>query len=212
VDHFEAVAAQRRAVRRAVADRCEELTAEQWRAQSLCGEWSVHDVLAHLVVVVTVPLRQVAAEMLRARGNFHRANVALTRRAAAAAPAELIGLLRANADSHFTPPGLDSTAPLTDSYVHALDMFFPLGLPAPGALGQWPFILDFLSSPKARRGFVGRELPAVALIATDVAWSSGRGPEVRAPAAALGLALTRRRARLDEAVGPGSDELRRWVG
>ncbi len=207
MDHFEAVGAQRRAV----ADLCEGLTRSQQATPSLCDAWTVHGVLAHLVMPITVPLRRVVAEMVRAKGDFNRANVTLTNRVAESSWPELIELLRANADSHFTPPGLDWRAPLADSYLHALDMCVPLGLGAPGALEEWPTILDFLTSAKARRGFVGRELPSLALIATDVAWSSGAGPEVRAPASTLGLVLVRRRARLDELSGDGADELRRWV-
>lgn len=207
MDYFHAIALQRRAV----ADLCDTLTPTQQATQSLCDAWSVHGVLAHLVMPVTVPVRRVIAEMARARGDFHRANVTLTNRVAEKSWSELISLLRANAESHLTPPGLDSRAPLSDSYLHAQDMFVPLGLVAPGELDKWPVILDFLMSPKARRGFVGRDVPYLTLVATDVAWSAGHGPEVHAPASALGLSLVGRPARLAEATGAGVDELRRWV-
>jgi uncharacterized protein (TIGR03083 family) len=208
VDHFDAIATQRRAL----TDLCEGLTPDQQATPSLCDAWSVHGVLAHLVMTLTVPVRRVLVEVVRARGNFHRANVILTDRVAAQSWSELIALLRANAENRFTPPGLDSRAPLSDSYLHAQDMLIPLGIDPPGVLEQWPFILEFLTSSKARRGFVGRELPAVTLVATDVAWSAGSGPEVRGPASALGLSLVGRRARVTELSGPGADDLARWIG
>lgn len=207
MDYFDEIARQRRAI----ADLGDTLSTDQWSSPSLCGEWSVHDVAAHLVMALTTPIRRVLVEMARARGDFHRANVALTTATAAASSAELLRLLRANAESHFTPPGLDSRSQLADNYLHAQDMFVPLGLSAPGELASWPVILDFLVSPKARRGFVGRELPDVTWTASDVAWFHGRGAEVRGPASALGIAICGRRARLDELSGEGASLVRSWV-
>ncbi len=207
MDYFDAIGRQRRAI----ADLADTLNPAQQATASLCDEWTVHGVLAHLVMQITVPVRRVVVEMARARGNFHRANVTLTNRVGEQSWTDLVGLLRANADSHFTPPGLDSRSPLSDAYLHAQDICVPLGIPAPGELERWPVILDFLTSPKARRGFVGRALPRLTLVASDVAWSAGSGPDVHGPASALGLSLVGRPARLSELTGAGLDEWRRWV-
>ena len=208
MDPFTAIAAQRRAV----ADLLDGLTPEQWEVRTLCDAWSVRDLAGHLVVPFEVSLPRVMLEMVKARGRFATANVALALRAAQATPVELAAALRANADSHFTPPGHDWHAPLTDIYVHTQDMCIPLGLGAPADPTQWPVILDFLGTRKARTGFVAGPLPALRFVATDVDWSSGEGPEVRGPAAALTTVLLGRPALADQLDGPGSPVLVGWVG
>jgi hypothetical protein len=48
----------------------------------------------------------------------------------------------------------------------------------------------------------------VTLRATDTDWSHGSGPEVTGPAIALVMAMTGRKAALDDLSGPGVDVLR----
>jgi hypothetical protein len=59
-------------------------------------------------------------------------------------------------------------------------------------------------------GFVGAKKRAegLRLIATDVDWSSGQGPEVRGTGEAVLLAITGRPVALDELTGDGVDTLR----
>jgi uncharacterized protein (TIGR03083 family) len=61
--------------RRDLVDQVESLTEEQWRTPSLCGAWMVRDVLAHLLSPLTPGVtRRFALAMVKARGNFDRAN------------------------------------------------------------------------------------------------------------------------------------------
>ena len=172
MDPFAPIATQRRAL----ADVLAGLTAEQWEVRSLCDAWTVHQLAGHMVVPFQVGIPRVVLEMGKALGNFSKANVALAMRAAEAPPEEIVAALRANADSHFTPPGHDWHVPLADTYVHTQDICIPLGIEAPADPAQWPVILDFLMSKKARGVFVGRPLPAVRFSATDVGWSAAKGP------------------------------------
>jgi hypothetical protein len=59
-------------------------------------------------------------------------------------------------------------------------------------------------------GFVGSKKRAAGLhlVATDVDWSHGDGPEVRGPGEAILLALTGRTVVLDELTGEGVATLR----
>ncbi len=197
--------------RRTLADQLDGLTPGQWATPSLCGAWTVHDVVAHLVVPHVTSLPRFAVAMVRAGGNFDRASEALTAALATRPPHELLDQLRAHADGRFRPPGFTSVAPLTDVLVHGQDVRLPLGLDAPEPPQAWTPVLGFLVHPKARRGFVPRPLPAVRLVADDVDWAHGTGPEVHGPAAALALALLGRRARLDELDGPGTGVVVGWI-
>jgi hypothetical protein len=53
-------------------------------------------------------------------------------------------------------------------------------------------------------GSARRRVSGVRLVATDLEWTHGDGPEVRACAEALLLLLHGRRPRVDEVAGPGA--------
>jgi uncharacterized protein (TIGR03083 family) len=208
--------------RRATADLLEPLTPEQWATPSLCGSWTVKDVAVHLVPQLGKGLGEFAAALVRKGGSFHKASESLVAKySAATSTAEIVEGLRRDAGDRFVPPSMTPAAPLTEVLVHRLDIAVPLGLglsvEADRPSSPWHTALDFLVTNKARRGFVKRGLPMVTYVATDVLvddeqWRFGRGPEVRGPAAALGLAITGRGAWLDRLEGPGRESLATWVG
>ncbi|HQD23371.1 MAG TPA: maleylpyruvate isomerase N-terminal domain-containing protein, partial [Arachnia sp.] len=70
MEHFDWIADERRAL----ADLLDALTPEQLATPSLCGAWTVQQVFGHLTVPLTVGLGGFAAAMLRARGDFDKAN------------------------------------------------------------------------------------------------------------------------------------------
>ena len=188
MDTFEEIADERRAL----ADLLAGLTAEQRSVQSLCSEWSVLEVIAHLVVPLQVSIPKFMMVMLACRGNFDRANTRLARQQAQRPFDDLVDTLRRRADSRFTPPGAGPEAPLTDLLVHGLDICWPLGLTHPVPAERWRTSLTFLTTPSAR-GLVAPGLDGLRLQAEDVDWSYGTGPSVSGDAEALLLAMTGRR-------------------
>lgn len=124
VDTFAEIADERRGL----ADLLSGLTEEQLSAQSLCREWSVRDVAAHLLVPLEVGTPTFLLAILRCRGSFDRANVRLAREQARRPFGTIVELLHRKADTRFTPPGAGPEAPLTDLLVHGLDIRWPLGL------------------------------------------------------------------------------------
>jgi uncharacterized protein (TIGR03083 family) len=192
-----------RAERLALADQLEGLDPGQTATPSLCGAWTVHQVMAHLIVPHLVSTPTFLAAMVRARGRFERANVAMTDARAAASDAELVADLRRFADSHAKPPIFSSVAPLTEILVHGQDIRIPLGIEVEPVVERWQASLGFLVLPKARRGFVSRRLDGLRLVATDCDWVHGTGDEVRGPARALALSILGRPARQSELSGAG---------
>jgi uncharacterized protein (TIGR03083 family) len=203
MEHWETIAAERRCL----ADQLDDLTADQWATQSLCEAWTVRGVVAHLVMAHKVSVPRFTLAIVRAQGSFARANVALTAREAEHPTTELVSDLRGFAASHVKPPGFGSEAPLTDMLVHGQDIRIPLGLDTPQPIQPWKFALDFLVTPKARRGFGVRALPRVEMRATDLDWTYGSGEEVSGPAIALALAIMGRQARQQDLAGPGASRL-----
>jgi uncharacterized protein (TIGR03083 family) len=210
MDHWDAIATERRAL----ADELDGLTDEQWATPSLCGDWTVREVLGHLVLTHTVPLPRFALEVVRARGSFDAANSKLSVAEARRPTGELLADLRRFADSHRKAPGFGSEAPLTDILLHGFDMRIPLGLPLEPAgrpVERYAPALDLLVSAKGQRGFVPGRRPAVRAVATDLAWAHGTGPEVEGTAADVALALSGRGARVDHLSGPGQPLLAAWL-
>lgn len=198
-DPFDFIARERRAL----ADLLTTLTPEQWTAPSLCDHWTVQDVAAHLLVGPTAGLSEFAWAMFRARGRFHVANQAMVRNRAALTGDGITRLLRAHAESRFTPPGMDWRVPLTDVLIHREDIAVPLGLAQDRPVELWRHALDLLVHPKSRKAFGAPPLPAVTLSTTDLDWSAGSGPEVKGPSSAVALALSGRPALADRMTGDG---------
>ncbi|MDP5181143.1 maleylpyruvate isomerase family mycothiol-dependent enzyme [Blastococcus sp. BMG 814] len=186
--------------RRELAALLSGLTAEQRATQSLCSEWIVHDVVAHLVVPLEVSTPTFLLAMLACRGNFDRANVRVAREQARRPFGELVEVLHRKAGSRFTPPGAGPEAPLTDLLVHGLDIRRPLGILRDIPEARLRTSLTFLTGG----GFVPKgALDGLRFEAADLDWAHGSGPAVRGDADALLLALTGRTTALDHLDGDG---------
>ena len=208
MDYFPVIAAERRAI----ADMLDGLSPQQWETQSLCAGWKVRHVAAHLSVVLTHGMGTLLLAAIRAGGNLDRANRIVVAREAARPIPDIVGDLRANADSRFTPPTFGSEASLTEILLHGEDMRVPLDIADGRPAERWQGALDLLLSPKGRRGFAAKGLPPLRYVATDTEWAHGSGDEVRGPARALALTISGRPARIGELSGPGLVNVRAWAG
>jgi uncharacterized protein (TIGR03083 family) len=204
VDTFEEIADERRRI----AELLSGLSGEQLAARSLCAEWSVHDVAAHLILPLEVSTSRFVLTMLACRGDFDRANVRLTRQQARRPIHEVVEILRTKAGTRFTPPGAGPQAPLTDLLVHGLDIRWPLGLARAVPEERLQKSLAYLTS-RSGRGLVRRgAMAGLRFDADDVDWAHGSGPTVSGGAEALLLALTGRTTALAHLRGDGLPTLR----
>jgi uncharacterized protein (TIGR03083 family) len=199
-----------RAEREDLLDLLGTLTPEQWRAPSLCAGWSVHDVVAHVLSYEELGPRQLAARFARGSFRFGRVNAVGLREYADRSPAELTDLLR----RHLTPTGLTAglggAIALTDGLIHHQDIRRPLGLPrAVPAERVRPALRTALFAPTLLGVVRVRD---VRLVATDLDWAFGRGPEVRGTAEALLMTVAGRRGIAAELSGPGRERIARRLG
>jgi uncharacterized protein (TIGR03083 family) len=207
VDTFEMIAEERRDL----ADVLAALDAEQWATPSLCQEWTVHDVAAHLLMPLVTSIPRVILTMAASGFNFDRANVKLTASVAQRSNAELVGGLRSHAEHRFKPPGMGPEAPLTDVLVHGQDIRRPLGIEHRIDAEQLLRALDFLGGRS--QGFVPKGLrDGVRFETTDLDWSSGTGARAHGPGEAILLTMTGRRTALNDLEGPGVELLRERLG
>ena len=194
--------------RRAFADLLAGLDDEQWLRPSLCAEWRIKDVAAHVALAPQSPgLLRILAKGLRARGDLQAVNRDMAIAHAGRAPAELVAELRTLADSRRKPAITTVDNLLFDTMVHIQDVAVPLGLSVSAPLDAarhgadrvwrmgWPF-------------WARRRLRRLRLVAVDVDWSVGEGAEIRGSVTALLLLLTgRTEAALPQLSGPGAERL-----
>ncbi len=189
-----------------LVERLRGLSERDWEQPSLCAGWTVRHVLAHLVTPFIVSAPAMALAVTRHRGVSRAMDAAARRIGAARTAEELLSVLESNAASTFRPPGMPLAAPLTDAVAHSADIRWALGDP----VSDWASparlvpVLDFLTGPRARAGFVppGR-LRGVALAAEDQDWRHGDGVGVRGPSLLLAMAVLGRRPAVATLSGEG---------
>jgi uncharacterized protein (TIGR03083 family) len=196
--------------RLSLIDTFEGLTPEQWDTPSLCGHWTVRQVLGHLVVATDPPLGRFALEVAKARGSFDKANDRMALEAAERPIPDLIADLRRQVPKRFSPPGLGSAAPLDDILLHSLDVRIPLGLPTTTPAERYEPALDLVFG-RGSRTLVPKGRPALRWAATDHPWSHGAGEEVEGTMADLALAASGRDARVDALTSAGQSAMARWL-
>ncbi|KAA0083435.1 maleylpyruvate isomerase family mycothiol-dependent enzyme [Mycolicibacterium sp. P9-64] len=193
-----------------LADFLAGLTPEQWAHPSLCAEWSVRDVAAHVVSFEEMTARDLTARFVRARLQMDRINGLGVSDLADSSTEQLVALLRDNVEPHGMGAGFGGRIALTDNMIHQQDIRRPLGLERTIPAERLSAALDFVRySPTIRGALRAR---GVRLIATDSDWSYGKGPEVRGPGEALLVVMAGRPAALSDLAGPGVATLAARLG
>ena len=205
-----------RAHREGFIETLEALSPDEWLRPSLCAEWRVVDVAAHLAWAPVLGAGAGAVAMARYGFSMNRMIARSAIEWSSRGREAILDQLRDNARSGARPVGMPPVAALADAVVHGLDVRRPLGLPGQVPPASLAPLADFtLGTPWPMNAVVGgsarRRVAGVRLVATDVAWAHGEGPEVRGSAEALLLLLFGRRPGPGELSGPGADVvLRRW--
>jgi len=139
--------------------------------------------------------------------NFTRmANKDIARVTTDRTAAELVDLLRARVEARTAPPGPVVTW-LGETIVHGEDIFRALGAYGDHPIEHVVAVADFYKNSNLLIGAKNR-INGVRLRATDTDWQHGTGPEASGPILALVLAMTGRKAALDDLTGEGVSVLR----
>lgn len=182
------------------------LQPEQWDAQSLCAEWKVRDVVAHLTIGATMSGGAAIALLLRNGFNFNRAMARTARADGAAGPSQLRGAFAATIGGRRTPPMTKPLDNLIDLVVHGQDMRRPLGLPRVIPEERLRPCLDRLKGYGFPFG-AKKRVAGLRLEATDFDWVSGEGPVLRGPGEAILMMLAGRRVADADLEGDGTEVL-----
>jgi uncharacterized protein (TIGR03083 family) len=192
-----------RAERADLAAFLAELTPQQWESPSLCTRWTVKDVVAH--VISYEELGAVGLLSRFVKGRIVHANQVGVDEYTSLSTDQLLDFL----NRHLYPSGLTAgfggMIALVDGMVHHQDIRRALDRPRVIPPDRLIRVLPLI--PGNPRLGAGRRIRGLRLRATDVDWAHGRGAEVTGPGEALLMAMTGRRAGLDELDGPGKTTL-----
>jgi uncharacterized protein (TIGR03083 family) len=192
--------------RRALAADLEGRADQDWATPSLCGEWTVRDVLAHMTSTAGSTPPVFFGRLAAAGFSFEKVQqggVAANRGASAA---ETLSNFGARVTSVKHPPGPADTW-LGETIVHAEDIRRPLGIEHRYPAEAVVQVADFYRGSNLLIGSK-RRIAGLTLRATDADWSYGTGPEVSGPILSLVMAMTGRKEPLDDLTGDGVATLR----
>lgn len=197
------------AERAALAEDLSGLDAEQWRHETLCGQWDVEEVVAHLIAAARLGRWRWLRSMIgaRFRPDVHNQRRMVEYRGRT--PAETLSRFRGVIGSTTAPSG-DTPAYLGEVVVHAQDIRQPLGLRHSPSIDALTPVAEFF----ARRNFAVASRTRVAglqLRADDGPFAAGSGPLISGSTLALVMSMAGRAEYVDELDGPGVAVLRQRI-
>lgn len=184
----------------------EDLDVDDWREQSLCEQWTIHDVVAHLSLATRETLRGMIVGMIKARGDWERMNAEQAiAHARNCPPLQLVQQLRDSAGSSRRAPMSNPVDPLIDILVHGQDIARPLR--REHAMDP-ERVKPALTYAVESRWYEGKKrFAGLRLAPTDDDWTIGSGEEIFGTAGDLLLVAVGRPVGLEDLSGPGVDIL-----
>ena len=164
------------------------LSEDDWDQPTLCKEWRVRELVAHITMPYRISTPRFLAGLIRAGGKFDRyADRQARADAAALSSAELLECLRHNVNHPWKPPGGGYVGALSHDVIHGLDVTVALGIDRQVPAGRLHHILDDMNPRQVK--YFGVELNGIQLQATDLDWTYGTGTPLTGAAQDLLLVL-----------------------
>jgi uncharacterized protein (TIGR03083 family) len=193
--------------RASLSDALAALPPDEWAKPSLCGRWTNRDVVSHMIATAQMNPPKFFGKMAAGGFNFQTMTAKeIGRVGTDRTNAQLVDLYRSLVDAHSAPPG-PAPSWLGETIVHGEDIFRSLGTYRDHPVDHVIAVADFYKGSNLLIGSKNR-IAGVTMKATDADWSHGSGPEVSGPAIALVMAMTGRKAALDDLSGEGVAVLR----
>jgi uncharacterized protein (TIGR03083 family) len=166
-----------------LADLLAAPPADSWDAPSLCEDWLVRHVVAHVTMPARLTPEQFGTEMAAARGDFAVLSNNVAARDASLPEADLLDQLRSPGLHAWQPPGGGAAGALNHAVIHSLDVTIAVAEPAVAPPEAVTGVLEQLTA--AGGSLFGVDLGGVRLEATDSGWSWGDGELVSADGGSL---------------------------
>jgi uncharacterized protein (TIGR03083 family) len=194
------------AERKALAADLRELSTEDWARPSLCGDWTVRDVLAHMTSAAKLTPPVFFGRMIGSGFSFDKVQEKGVAAQRGDTPADTLANFESVLTSVKHPPGPNQTW-LGETIVHSEDIRRALGIKHKYPTDALVTVADFYKGSNLLIGSK-RRIFGLTLLATDAEWSHGTGPEVAGPILSLVMAMTGRKAADDDLTGEGVATLR----
>lgn len=194
------------AERQALANDLAGLGNDQWQTASLCAGWTVQDVVGHMTAAARMTPGRFFGHFVGSGFNFDKMTAKDVAVETAGGTAGTLAGFNEIMSRTTSPPG-PIDAMLGENLIHPEDIRRPLGITHEYPLDAVVRTLDFFKKSNLILGAKSR-IAGVTLRATDAGWTHGSGPEVSGPAHSLLMAMTGRKAALDDLSGDGVDILR----
>jgi uncharacterized protein (TIGR03083 family) len=182
------------------------LTPDQWAQPSLCGTWTVRQTAAHIVTGAEQTTGRFMGHMVANGFRFNKMMDVDAKKLAARPPDEIVSRLRARTTTTNRPPAPVITM-LGEIVVHSDDIRRPLGLANDVDDETLVACLEMYKGSSFPMG-TKKRIDGLRLVATDVDWTHGTGPEVTGKAMPLVMVMTGRAAALGDLSGDGMTTLR----
>jgi uncharacterized protein (TIGR03083 family) len=191
----------------ALADALAGLPADAWDQPSLAAGWTVREVVGHLIATARMTPPKFFASLIRSGFSFQKfTGKEIHANTAGRTDADLVAAYRSCVDARTSPPG-PAPSWLGETIVHGEDIFRALGNYRHHPTDHVLAVADFYKTSNLLIGAKNR-IAGVTLRATDADWTYGTGPEAAGTAIAVVLAMTGRKAALDDLTGDGVAVLR----
>ncbi|MHB1777141.1 MAG: maleylpyruvate isomerase family mycothiol-dependent enzyme [Acidimicrobiales bacterium] len=173
-----------------LADLLAASPAETWDASSLCTNWRVRHVIAHVTMPARFTPEQFRSEMEAAGGDFTVFSDTVAARDASLPVADHVDALRSAQLHAWEPPGGGAAGALSHAVIHSLDVTIALDRPAVAPNDALAAVLDQLTA--ANGAHFGVDLTGVRFEAADTDWAWGSGDAMRADSGLLVALLSGR--------------------
>ena len=194
------------AERAGLATYLETLSPQQWAMPTWCDKWNVQQVAGHLIAAANITAPHFLVGLVKSGFNFDKVVETDLVQYATGTPAQVLARFQTIIGSTRKPPGPAYVA-LGEVMVHGEDIRRALGSKGEHPADHLIALAEaYRKTGKPLRGKARSE--GLRLVASDIDWSAGEGPEVRGPAMSLILAMVGRRKALDDCSGPGVELLR----
>jgi uncharacterized protein (TIGR03083 family) len=194
------------AERDALVSDLDQLQEQQWATPSLCAEWTVRDALAHMTATAKMTPPRFFGKFIASAFRFNAMSAKDVAAERGTTGADALARFRSVLGATTHPPG-PLEAMVGEVVVHGEDIRRPLGIRHKYSDDALTTTADFYRRSNLLIG-AKRRAEGLTLRADDVDWKAGSGPEVAGPLASIILAITGRRAGLDDLSGEGVATLR----
>jgi len=191
--------------RAALAADLEPLQEPDWETPSLCPDWTVRDVVAHMTGTAKISPGSFVGKLVTSGFSLKKLQEKDIAELRGDAPTETLANFKAEVNSSKHPPGPTDTW-LGEAIVHSEDVRRPLGINHEYPVDALTRVADFYKGSNLVIGTKNR-IAGLRLKATDADWSHGDGPEVTGRMVSLLMAMAGRTQALADLSGEGVQTL-----